>query len=182
MIGIAESFSTFMINGIYKNPPFSISNKLTIFGHKYVKLAAVVAIHLGLLFHILRMFKPRNTHEMYSTYVVCFWILLMTISIVVVNPYDEESIEYMLSKDDIAKLKRIAQETIVANPEILAPKTEVLPSLTKESDSPLVLDTENYSEKSENANASFPTVALALLAGAAIVGLKIYTFLSPLPV
>jgi hypothetical protein len=179
MFGMVESFSTFMINGIYKNPPFSISNKLTIFGHKYVKLAAVVAIHLGLLFHILRMFKPQNTHDMYSIYVVCFWILLMTVSIVVVNPYDDDSIEYMLSKEDIAKLKRMAQENIVDNPEILVPKTEVAPVLPTNSDSPLVLNTDNYSETSKT---SFPTVALVLLAGAALTALKIYTFLSPLPV
>lgn len=124
MFGIAESFSTFMINGIYKNPPFSISNKIPVLGHKYFKLAAVVAIHLGLLFQILRMFKPRNTHEMYSIYVVCFWILLMTVSIVVVNPYDEDSIEYMLSKDDIEKLKRMANGDIIDNPVL--PKTEDL--------------------------------------------------------
>jgi hypothetical protein len=114
--GIAESFSTFMINGIYKNPPFSISNKIPILGHKYVKLAAIVAIHLGLLFQILRMFKPRNTNEMYSIYVVCFWILLMTVSIIFVNPYDEDSIEYMLSKEDIEKLKRMANGDIIDNP------------------------------------------------------------------
>jgi len=113
-----------MINGIYKNPPFSISNKLPIFGHKYVKLAAVVAIHLGLLFQILRMFKPQNTKDMYSIYVVCFWILLMTVSIVVVNPYDEDSIEYMLSKEDIEKLKRMANGDLIDNPP--PPQTEDL--------------------------------------------------------
>jgi hypothetical protein len=180
--GIAESFSTFMINGIYKNPPFSISNKIPIFGHKYVKLAAVVAIHLGLLFHILRMFKPRNTKEMYSIYVVCFWILLMTVSIVVVNPYDEDSIEYMLSKEDIEKLKRIAQENIIDTP--VAPKPEDLPILSIlpiDSDTPLVLNTD-ANNVSETSATSFPTVALALLAAAAVTALKIYTFLSPLPV
>jgi len=116
MSGMVESVSTFMINGIYKNPPFSISNKIPILGHKYVKLAAIVAIHLGLLFQILRMFKPRNTNEMYSIYVVCFWILLMTVSIIFVNPYDEDSIEYMLSKEDIEKLKRMANGDIIDNP------------------------------------------------------------------
>jgi len=89
-----------------------------------VKLAAVVAIHLGLLFQILRMFKPRNTHEMYSMYVVSFWVVLMMVSIVVVNPYDEDSIEYMLSKEDIEKLKRMANENIINNP--VAPNTEDL--------------------------------------------------------
>ena len=162
--GIVESFSTFLINGIYKNPPFSISNKIPVLGHKYFKLAAVVAIHLGLLFQILKMFKPRNTKEMYSIYVVCFWILLMTVSIVVVNPYDEESIEYMLSKEDIEKLKRMVNGDIIDTIDIpvVEPKTEGLPETKKEEQN------------------SFVTTLFAGIMVISIIGLQIYTFLFPL--
>jgi uncharacterized protein with PQ loop repeat len=172
MSGMVESVSTFMINGIYKNPPFSISNKIPILGHKYVKLAAVVAIHLGLLFQILRMFKPRNTKEMYSIYVVCFWILLITISILVVNPYDEESIEYMLSKEDIEKLKRMSNENVINNPVV--PEPEGL--LFEESD--------NLSQTSSKKSSSTPTQLSSMnIVGIVFMvvffgGLKIYSFLA----
>lgn len=172
IIGMAESFSTFMINGIYKNPPFSISNKIPILGHKYVKLAAVVAIHLGLLFQILRMFKPRNTHEMYSMYVVSFWIVLMMVSIVVVNPYDEDSIEYMLSKEDIEKLKRMANENVINNPVV--PKPEGV----------LFTQPENSTPTSSSSLSSTPTPLSSMnIAGIVLMvvffgGLKVYSFLA----
>jgi hypothetical protein len=88
----------------------------------------------------------------------------------------------MLSKEDIEKLKRIAQENIIDTP--VAPKPEDLPILSIlpiDSDTPLVLNTD-ANNVSETSATSFPTVALALLAAAAVTALKIYTFLSPLPV
>ena len=139
-------------------------------GHKYAKLAAVVAIHLGLLFQILRMFKPRNTREMYSIYVVCFWILMMTVSIVVVNPYDEDSIEYMLSKEDIEKLKRMAQINMIDNPVV--PQPEGL--LFEQSD--------NSSQTSSETSSKTSSVNIigAVILVVFIGGLKIYQFLFPL--
>jgi hypothetical protein len=157
-----------MINGIYKNPPFSISNKIPVLGHKYFKLAAVVAIHLGLLFQILKMFKPRNTKEMYSIYVVCFWILLMTVSIVVVNPYDEDSIEYMLSKEDIEKLKRMANDNGIHIETV------------KEIYDPVVPKTEGLSETKKEEQNSFVTALFGGIMVISIIGLQIYTFLFPL--
>jgi hypothetical protein len=169
--GIVESISTFLINGIYKNPPFSISNKIPVLGHKYFKLAAVVAIHLGLLFQILKMFKPRNTKEMYSIYVVCFWILLITISILVVNPYDEDSIEYMLSKEDIQKLKRMANEIGI--------NTGINTETVKEVYNPVVPKTEGLSETKKEEQNSFVTALFGGIMVISIIGLQIYTFLFP---
>jgi hypothetical protein len=174
MSGMVESVSTFMINGIYKNPPFSISNKIPILRHKYVKLAAVVAIHLGLLFQILRMFKPRNTKEMYSIYVVCFWILLITISILVVNPYDEESIEYMLSKEDIEKLKRMSNENVINNPVV--PEPEGL--LFEESDNLSQTSSKTSSKTSSPTQLSSMNIVGIVFMLVFFGGLKIYSFLA----
>jgi hypothetical protein len=124
-----------------------------------VKLAAVVGIHLGLLFQILRMFKPRNTKDMYSIYVVCFWVVLMMTSIVIINPYDEDSIEYMLSKEDIEKLKGMTNENIIENP-VVVPKIEGL--------------SEPSNKSSDN---STKNIILAVVMMVFFGGLKIYSFL-----
>ena len=181
IFGIFESFSTFMVNGIYKNPPFSISNKISFMRHKYAKLAAVVAIHLGLLFQILRIFKPRNTREMYSIYIVCFWILMMTVSIVVVNPYDEDSIEYMLSKEDIEKLKKMANDNAIEKEIFKEIKNDINTEIKNDINTEIIDPAEPKTiEMKKEEETSFVTKVLIGVMLVFFLGLKIYTFLFPL--
>ena len=99
--------------GIFKSPPFSLENifpSVEFFKNKYFKLVSMLIIYLGLMVFVLKAFKPRNTENMIIVYSVCFWIALMAFSIAVVNPYDENSVEYMLKDKVIAKMKEIATE------------------------------------------------------------------------
>ena len=86
-------------NGIFKSPPFSLENffpQIALFKNKYFKTAAIFVIYLGLIGSILTAFKPTNTRDMFLTYSVCFWIAAVAISLLIINPYDENSVEYML--------------------------------------------------------------------------------------
>ena len=78
--------------------------------NKYFKLVSMLVIYLGLMGFILKAFKPKTTEKMIIVYSVCFWIALMAFSIAVVNPYDENSVEYMLKDKVIKKIKEITNE------------------------------------------------------------------------
>ena len=95
---------------------------------------------------------------------------MMMVSIVVVNPYDEDSIEYMLSKEDIEKLKRMAQINMIDNPVV--PQPEGL--LFEQSD--------NSSQTSSETSSKTSSVNIigAVILVVFIGGLKIYQFLFPL--
>ena len=93
-------------HGIFKSPPFSLENffpSVDIFKNKYFKLVSIVGIYLGSIVFILSAFKPKNTRNMFLIYSVCFWIATMAFAIVIVNPYDENSVEYMLRNKEIPK-------------------------------------------------------------------------------
>lgn len=99
--------------GIFKSPPFSLENifpSVDFFKNKYFKLVSMLVIYLGLMGFILKAFKPKTTEKMIIVYSVCFWIALMAFSIAVVNPYDENSVEYMLKDKVIKKIKEITNE------------------------------------------------------------------------
>lgn len=101
---ITESIS----NGIYKSPPFSLENffpSIDLFKNKYFKLVSIIAIYLGLISVILSSGKLSSTRDLFSTYSVCFWIATMAFSIAIVNPYDENSVEYNLRNAAIEKNK-----------------------------------------------------------------------------
>jgi hypothetical protein len=98
--------------GIFVSPPFSLENyfpNVDLFKNKYFKLISIVAIYLGLMLYILSAFKPANTRNMFLVYSVCFWIAAMAFSIIIVNPYDENSVEPMLKDKEktIEKMKEI---------------------------------------------------------------------------
>ena len=59
---------------------------------------------------ILNAYKPKDTKNMIIVYSICFWIVLMAFSIAIVNPYDEDSVEYMLKEKVISKMKEIVGE------------------------------------------------------------------------
>ena len=96
--------------GIFKSPPFSLENifpGVDLFKNKYFKLVSIVAIYLGLIIYILAAFKPKNTRDMFLVYAICFWIAAMAFSILIVNPYDENSVEHMLRDKVIVKATEI---------------------------------------------------------------------------
>ena len=125
--------------GIFKSPPFSLENifpSVEFFKNKYFKLMSMLIIYLGLMVFVLKAFKPRNTENMIIVYSVCFWIALMAFSIAVVNPYDENSVEYMLKDKVIAKMKEIVTEDGAKSsaPELESDgSTPSAPSETKDS-------------------------------------------------
>ena len=96
--------------GVFKSPPFSLENifpGVDLFKNKYFKLVSIAAIYLGLIIYILAAFKPKNTRDMFLVYAICFWIAAMAFSILIVNPYDENSVEHMLRDKVIDKAKEI---------------------------------------------------------------------------
>ena len=99
--------------GIFKSPPFSLENifpSVNFFKNKYFKLVSMLIIYLGLMGFILNAYKPKDTKNMIIVYSICFWIILMAFSIAIVNPYDEDSVEYMLKEKVISKMKEIVGE------------------------------------------------------------------------
>ena len=108
-----EIITTSISTGIFVSPPFSLENffpNVDLFKNKYFKLVSIVVIYLGSIVYILSAFKPKNTRDMFLVYSVCFWIAAMAFSIVVVNPYDENSVEYMLKDKVIEKVKEVLEE------------------------------------------------------------------------
>lgn len=96
--------------GVFKSPPFSLENifpGVDLFKNKYFKLVSIAAIYLGLIIYILAAFKPKNTRDMFLVYAICFWIAAMAFSILIVNPYDENSVEHMLRDKVIDKANEI---------------------------------------------------------------------------
>ena len=94
-------------NGIFKSPPFSLENffpSIDLFKNKYFKLVSIIAIYLGLISVILPTGKSSSTRDLFSTYSVCFWIATMAFSIAIVNPYDENSVEYNLRNTAIGNI------------------------------------------------------------------------------
>ena len=108
-----ETITSSISTGIFVSPPFSLENffpSVDLFKNKYFKLVSIVVIYLGLIVYILSAFKPKNTRDMFLIYSVCFWIATMAFSIIVVNPYDENSVEYMLKDKVIKKVKEVLEE------------------------------------------------------------------------
>ena len=108
-----EIITTSINRGIFVSPPFSLENffpNIDLFKNKYFKLVSIVVIYLGSIVFILSAFKPKNTRDMFLVYSVCFWIAAMAFSIVIVNPYDENSVEYMLKDKVIEKVKEVLEE------------------------------------------------------------------------
>ena len=104
--GFFEMITSSINRGIFVSPPFSLENffpSVDLFKNKYFKLVSIVAIYLGSIMYILSAFKPKNTRNMFLVYSVCFWIATMAFSIVIVNPYDENSVEHMLREKEIPK-------------------------------------------------------------------------------
>jgi len=100
--------------GIFKSPPFSLENifpSIDLFKNKYFKLISIFAIYLGLIIYVLSSVKLSSTRDMFLIYSVCFWIAVMAFSIVIVNPYDENSVEYTLRNKAIEKAKEVLEET-----------------------------------------------------------------------
>lgn len=104
--GFFEMITSSINRGIFVSPPFSLENffpSVDLFKNKYFKLVSIVAIYLGSIMYILSAFKPKNTRNMFLVYSVCFWIATMAFSIVIVNPYDESSVEHMLRDKEMPK-------------------------------------------------------------------------------
>jgi hypothetical protein len=111
-----DVISSSISNGIFVSPPFSLENAfptVNLFKNKYFKLFSIVAIYLGLLIVLLTSFKPKNTRNMFLVYSICFWIVAMIFSIIIINPYDENSVEYMLRDkvNLISSAKEILEES-----------------------------------------------------------------------
>jgi len=145
--------------GIFKSPPFSLENifpSIDLFKNKYFKLISIFAIYLGLIIYVLSSVKLSSTRDMFLIYSVCFWIAVMAFSIVIVNPYDENSVEYTLRNKAIEKAKEVVKPSA---PDV--PSSEPSDDSSKGSTMNLIL-----------------VVILILFFG----GLKIYSFLNPLGV
>jgi hypothetical protein len=153
--------------GIFKSPPFSLENifpSVNFFKNKYFKLVSMLIIYLGLMGFILNAYKPKNTENMIIVYSICFWIALMAFSIAVVNPYDENSVEYMLKDKVISKMKEMDKGPDDKDAKQLAPE----------------LPLSEQSEKSTKT--SYTTIIMAVILIVFFGGLRIYSFLNPLGV
>ena len=120
-------------NGIFKSPPFSLENffpQIALFKNKYFKTAAIFVIYLGLIGSILTAFKPTNTRDMFLTYSVCFWIAAVAISLLIINPYDENSVEYMLRDKVIQSIVPIEVPSVEVPSEV--PSKEVKTNVPSE--------------------------------------------------
>ena len=154
--------------GIFKSPPFSLENifpGVDFFKNKYFKLVSMLIIYLGSMVFVLKAFKPKKTENMIIVYSICFWIVLLAFSIAVVNPYDENSVEYMLKDKVISKMKEMDEGAKKA--EVAKPIAPEVPSSEPSEDS----------SKGSTMNLIL-VVILVLFFG----GLKIYSFLYPLGV
>ena len=153
--------------GIFKSPPFSLENifpSVNFFKNKYFKLVSMLIIYLGLMGFILNAYKPKNTENMIIVYSICFWIALMAFSIAVVNPYDENSVEYMLKDKVISKMKEMVKGPNDKGPDDKgANDKDVKPSAPEPVNSTM-------------------TLVMAFVLMVFFGGLKIYSFLYPLGV
>jgi hypothetical protein len=157
--------------GIFKSPPFSLENifpSVNFFKNKYFKLVSMLIIYLGLMGFILNAYKPKDTKNMIIVYSICFWIALMAFSIAVVNPYDENSVEYMLKDKVISKMKEMDKGPDDKDAKQLAPEL------------PLSEQSEKSTEKSTKT--SYTTIIMAVILMVFFGGLQIYSFLNPLGV
>lgn len=101
---------SFFRRGIFENPPFSLEiyfPGIAIFKNKYFKTAAISLIYLALIISLLVIFKPGNNRKMFYIYVICFWITVLILSFWITNPYDENSVEYMLRGKIIKEAKNL---------------------------------------------------------------------------
>lgn len=101
---------------------------------------------------------------MIIVYSICFWIALMAFSIAVVNPYDENSVEYMLKDKVISKMKEMVKGPNDKGPDDKgANDKDVKPSAPEPVNSTM-------------------TLVMAFVLMVFFGGLKIYSFLYPLGV
>jgi hypothetical protein len=128
----------------------------------------MLIIYLGLMGFILKAYKPKDTKNMIIVYSICFWIALMAFSIAVVNPYDENSVEYMLKDKVISKMKEMDKGPDDKDAKQLAPEL------------PLSEQSEKSTEKSTKT--SYTTIIMAVILMVFFGGLQIYSFLNPLGV
>lgn len=172
-----EKIMSMISVGIFKSPPFSLENifpSVDFFKNKYFKLASVLIIYLGSMLFVLNAFKPKNTESMIIVYSVCFWIILMAFSIAVVNPYDENSVEYMLKDKVISKIKEI-----VKGPDDKGPDDKGTDAKGPDAKGP---DDKGAKSSTPEPVNSTMTLVMAFVLMVFFGGLKIYSFLYPLGV
>ena len=82
-------WSETLYSGIFEDPLFVVNKVIG-------KRMAVSLIYLGLILTLMQVFNPTNNHAMFYLYAICFWIVALIISIWIIDPYDENNIEYAL--------------------------------------------------------------------------------------
>ena len=166
---IFDKIASMISVGIFKSPPFSLENifpGVDLFKNKYFKLASMLIIYLGLMVFVLKAFKPKTTEEMIIVYSVSFWIALMAFSIAVINPYDENSVEYMLKDKVIKRIQEMVEST--DDTEDIKPSAPEIPSSEQSQDS-----------SKDSSEISTKNMILLVFLMVFFGGLKIYSFLYP---
>lgn len=103
---------SFIIKCIFENPPFMLETlaPIKLFQNKYFKTFSISLIYLGLILSLITFFKPKNNHDMFYVYAICFWITVLILSFWIISPYDENSVEYMLRDQVIKKVEKTVEE------------------------------------------------------------------------
>lgn len=78
-----------LYSGIFEEPLFVVNKVIG-------KRMAMSLIYLGLILSLMQVFNPTNNYAMFYLYAICFWIVALIISIWIINPYDENNVEYAL--------------------------------------------------------------------------------------
>ena len=82
-------WSETLFSGIFEDPLFVVNKVIG-------KKMALSLIYLGLIFSLMQVFNPQNNYAMFYLYAICFWIVALIISLWIIDPYDENNIEYAL--------------------------------------------------------------------------------------
>ncbi len=82
-------WSETLYSGIFEDPLFMVNKVIG-------KKMALSLIYLGLILSLMQIFNPNNNYAMFYLYAICFWIVALIISVWIIDPYDENNIEYAL--------------------------------------------------------------------------------------